>query len=86
MCLLSCWEVGESLVEALVQFMKLYPHMVPGSPPASQTPFYAFGQSYGGAYVVSLAHVYLQVYHNQMTEILGSNNFGSNNMVLRQST
>merc|ERR1719312_218365 len=42
----------------MAQFMKLFPHMVPGAV-ASQTPFYAFGQSYGGAYVVSLAHVYL---------------------------
>ena len=51
-------QVGKNLVGAMAQFMKLFPHMVPGAV-ASQTPFFAFGQSYGGAYVVSLAHVYL---------------------------
>ena len=45
------------------QFMKLFPHFVPGTV-ASQTPFFAFGQSYGGAYVVSLAHAYLQYREN----------------------
>ena len=55
--------MGRHLVEAMAQFTKLLPHMVPGTV-ASQTPFFAFGQSYGGAYVVSLAHVYLDYREN----------------------
>ena len=56
-------EVGTALLEATRQFMLLYPHMVRGTV-AAETPFYAFGQSYGGAYVVSLAHVYLSYREN----------------------
>ena len=56
-------EVAASLIEAMRQFMKLLPYMVEGATAAS-TPFYAFGQSYGGAYVVSFAHVYLHYREN----------------------
>ena len=52
-------DLASELLEGLTQFMLLFPYMVPGAV-SSQTPVYAFGESYGGAYVVSLAHVYLQ--------------------------
>ena len=52
-------QLATELLEALSQFMLLYPHMISGAVSA-KTPIYAFGESYGGAYVVSLAHVYLQ--------------------------
>ena len=52
-------QLASELLEGLTQFMLLFPFMVGGAI-ASQTPVYAFGESYGGAYVVSLAHVYLQ--------------------------
>ena len=52
-------QLASELLEALTQFMLLFPWMVRGAI-SSQTPVYAFGESYGGAYVVSLAHVYLQ--------------------------
>ena len=45
-------------MEALTQFMLVYPSMVSGGV-ASKTPVYAFGESYGGSYVISLAKVYL---------------------------
>ena len=61
-------EVAASLIEAMRQFMKLYPFMVEGATAAS-TPFYAFGQSYGGAYVVSFAHVYLEYRENDPSHI-----------------
>ena len=38
--------------------MLVYPSMVSGGV-ASKTPVYAFGESYGGSYVISLAKVYL---------------------------
>ena len=56
-------QIGLELLEALRQFMLLYPYMISGVD-ASQTPVYAFGESYGGAYVVSLAHVYLHMREN----------------------
>lgn len=56
-------QIGRELLEALRQFMLLYPYMISGVD-ASQTPVYAFGESYGGAYVVSLAHVYLHMREN----------------------
>ena len=52
-------ELAENLLEAMTQFMLLFPYMVPGAE-SSKTEVYAFGESYGGAYVVSLAHVYLK--------------------------
>jgi vitellogenic carboxypeptidase-like protein len=55
-------QLAREVLEGLTQFMLMYPSMVPGANPA-KTPFYAFGESYGGAYVVSLAHVYLQYRH-----------------------
>lgn len=51
-------QLANELLEGLTQFMLLLPFMITGVEP-SQTPLYAFGESYGGAYVVSLAHVYL---------------------------
>lgn len=51
-------QLAVELLEGLAQFMLIYPSMVAGADPA-KTPVYAFGESYGGAYVVSLAHVYL---------------------------
>ena len=56
-------EVAEALLEALRQFMRFLPFMVDGAVPAA-TPLYAFGQSYGGAYVVSLSHLYLSKREN----------------------
>ena len=38
--------------------MKLFPYMSGGGV-ASKTPVYAFGESYGGSYVISLSKVYL---------------------------
>ena len=61
-------EVAVALLEAIRQFMKLYPYMVKGAVSA-KTPFFAFGQSYGGAYVVSLAHVYLAYRENDPSYI-----------------
>ena len=56
-------KVAEDLIEALRQFMLFVPYMVPGLIPAA-TPLFAFGQSYGGAYVVSLSHLYLSYREN----------------------
>ena len=56
-------QIGRELLECLRQFMLLYPYMISGVD-ASSTPVYAFGESYGGAYVVSLAHVYLHMREN----------------------
>ncbi len=77
-------EVSEDLLNAVRQFMKLYPYMTKGQPEAKKTKvrtlhmidewvricyirvcscilqFYAFGESYGGAYVVSLARKFIQ--------------------------
>lgn len=53
------FQLAFELLEALTQFMLLYPFLIQGAI-AAQTPVYAFGESYGGSYVVSLAHVYLQ--------------------------
>jgi vitellogenic carboxypeptidase-like protein len=55
--------VAEALLEALRQFMLFLPSMVSGIEPAG-TPLFAFGQSYGGAYVVSLSHLYLSYREN----------------------
>ena len=49
---------SKEVLEALLQFMKLFPYMSGGGV-ASKTPIYAFGESYGGSYVISLAKVYL---------------------------
>ena len=51
-------QVAKEILEALTQFMLVYPSMVSGGV-ASKTPVYAFGESYGGSYVISLAKVYL---------------------------
>ena len=56
-------EVAAALLEALRQFMLFLPSMVSGIEPAG-TPLFAFGQSYGGAYVVSLSHLYLSYKEN----------------------
>ena len=56
-------QVGKELLEGLVQFMKIYPAMVSGAEP-SKTPVYAFGESYGGSYVISLAKTYLEYREN----------------------
>ena len=61
-------EVAEDLIEALRQFMLFLPYMVPGMVPAA-TPLFAFGQSYGGAYVVSLSHLYLSYRENEKERI-----------------
>ena len=61
-------EVAEALLEALRQFMLFLPYMIPGSEPAA-TPLFAFGQSYGGAYVVSLSHLYLSYRENDKEHI-----------------
>ena len=53
-------EVAEGLLSAIVQFMKLYPFMTRGRPAANATRFFAFGESYGGSYVVSLANKFLE--------------------------
>ncbi len=39
--------------------MKVFPYMT-GGQSAEETDFYAFGESYGGAYVVSLAKTYMK--------------------------
>ena len=67
-------QLAFELLDGLTQFMLLFPYMVPGAI-SSQTPVYAFGESYGGAYVVSLAHVYLlqryfSIFTNVSTNIL----------------
>ncbi len=51
-------QLAQNILTALTQFMRILPFMVKGAKPSTM-PFYAFGESYGGAYVVSLAHVYL---------------------------
>lgn len=51
-------KVAVDLVEALRQFMLLFPTLSKGQS-AEVTRVYAFGESYGGSYVVSLAHKYL---------------------------
>lgn len=56
-------QVAKELLEGLVQFMKIYPAMVSGAEP-SKTPVYAFGESYGGSYVISLAKTYLEYREN----------------------
>ena len=61
-------EVAVALVEALRQFMLFLPSMVPDAVPAA-TPLYAFGQSYGGAYVISLSHLYLSYRENNPSYI-----------------
>ena len=38
--------------------------------------FYAFGESYGGAYVISLAHVYLQYRENDPSSVSNLNFVG----------
>ena len=48
--------------------MRFLPSMVEGMIP-SGTPLYAFGQSYGGAYVVSLSHLYLSYRENDREKI-----------------
>ena len=55
-------------MEALRQFMRFLPSMIEGIIP-SGTPLYAFGQSYGGAYVVSLSHLYLSYRENDREKI-----------------
>ena len=50
---------SEEVLEALLQFMKLFPYMSGGHTTSGHTPVYAFGESYGGSYVISLAKVYL---------------------------
>jgi len=52
-------DLAFSLLQATLQFMEVLPYFVPGVKP-NQMPFYAFGESYGGAYVIALAHVYLK--------------------------
>lgn len=49
--------VAEDLLEGVRQFMLLFPFMTAGQR-ANDTDFYAFGESYGGAYVVALAKEY----------------------------
>ena len=61
-------EVAAALIEGLRQFMLFLPYMVPGSVPAAM-PLFAFGQSYGGAYVVSLSHLYLSYRENDKERI-----------------
>ena len=61
-------DVAIALMEALRQFMRFLPSMVEGMIP-SGTPLYAFGQSYGGAYVVSLSHLYLSYRENDREKI-----------------
>ena len=51
-------QLAKEVLEALIQFMLVYPSMVSGGI-SSKTPVYAFGESYGGSYVTSLAKVYL---------------------------
>ena len=46
--------VADQLVTALTQFMKLLPYYIPGYH-ARKNPFFAFGESYGGPFVLSLA-------------------------------
>ena len=52
-------DVGHSLFTAVSQFMLLFPYLTKGKA-AEDTKVYAFGESYGGSYVVSLAHEYLK--------------------------
>nr|XP_040567712.1 vitellogenic carboxypeptidase-like [Lepeophtheirus salmonis] len=61
-------EVAEALIEAIRQFMILYPKLVPEAVPPS-TKFFAFGESYGGSYVLSLADQYLE-YKDQNSPII----------------
>ena len=48
-------EVADHLVVALTQFMKLLPYYIPGYS-ASKNAFFAFGESYGGPFVLSLTN------------------------------
>lgn len=52
-------QASVELLEALRQFMLLFPHMTRRQG-AQKTRFYAFGESYGGTYVVSLAKAYIE--------------------------
>ena len=61
-------QVAEDLLEAILQFMRFYPYMIRDANP-SATPFFAFGQSYGGAYVVSLSHLYLSHRENNQSYV-----------------
>lgn len=52
-------EIADGLLNAVLQFDEVLPYFIPGMK-TNQMPFFAFGESYGGAYVISLAHVYLK--------------------------
>ena len=43
----------------MLQFAEVLPYFIPGVK-SKEMPFFAFGESYGGAYVIALAHVYLK--------------------------
>lgn len=69
-------DVAVDLLEALSQFMRVFPHFTKGQS-AESTRVFAFGESYGGSYVVSLAHKYLELKRqpSQFADLLSRLNF-----------
>ena len=62
-------EVAEQLTEFLLQFMKLFPYYVQNKKNKRQK-IYLFGESYGGTYVIKLAHRIKQNYNISLVRFI----------------
>ena len=62
-------EVAEQLTEFLLQFMKLFPYYVQNKK-NKRPKIYLFGESYGGTYVIKLAHRIKQNYNISLVRFI----------------